>query len=101
MGCFSRPTTVSGTRIFSRRTSADTQALVYQMHYDAHEATAMILPLPVALPAGEASVRWRNLKDYPNLFDDLERGFPAIQRHSSGDKSAQVTAVAAIEVHDG
>lgn len=69
------------------------------MHYESHEATAMILPLPVALPANEASVRWRNLKDYPDLFDDLERGFPMIQRHS-GSKGLTATAAAPLAVHD-
>jgi hypothetical protein len=53
MCCFSAPTEVHGTRIFARLTSPHTQALVYQMEYAATKPTAMILPLPVALPAGE------------------------------------------------
>src|SRR5262245_26129520 len=103
MCCFSRPTTVHGTRIFARRTGPTSQALVYQMKYESHEATAMILPLPVALPAAEASVRWKSLKEYPKLFEDLEKGFPYVERHASGSKGVAVSAAAPeaqIAVHE-
>src|SRR5271169_1945897 len=102
MCCFSTKTEVHATRIFARMTGPDTQVLVYQMQYSAAEPTAMILPLPVALPAGEASVRWRNLKEYATFFSDLAAGFPAKPEWSLGlfrSKAAGTEAVV-IPVHD-
>lgn len=102
MCCFTTKTEVHGTSIFARFTSPESQALVYTMAYAAKEPTAMILPLPVALPAKEDAVRFTSLKDYPSFFDDLGRGFPAIAtNHASRSKSAAPSRAAApLEVHD-
>jgi hypothetical protein len=102
MCCFSARTEVHGTSIFARFVRPGTQSLVYQMRYSAERPTAMILPLPVALPAKEDAVRFKSLKEYPGFFDDLALGFPAPP--SSGllrSKSAPVAAAAApLAVHD-
>ncbi len=102
MCCFSTKTEVHGTRIFARLTGPGTQVLVYQMRYAADAPTAMILPLPVALPAREESVTWRSLKEYPSFFESLEAGFPEPESSSfSRSKSAPVAAAAApIAVHE-
>jgi hypothetical protein len=62
----------------------------------------MILPLPVALPAKEEGVRFRNLKDYALFFDVLATGFPAKPSFSlSRSKSAPEAAAAApLAVHE-
>lgn len=103
MCCFSAKTEVHGTTIFARMTKPGTQVLAYQMKYSAQTPTAMILPVPVALPAREDSLRFKSLKEYPELFDDLARGFPVIQTHSRGAKSApepQYAAAAPLAVHE-
>ncbi len=101
MCCFTAPTEVHSTNIFARMTAPGTQALVYQMEYTAQRPTAMILPLPVALPAGEASVKWKDLKGYPTFFSDLALGFPAKEsRGRSLSKSAAAVAVEVIQVHE-
>jgi hypothetical protein len=74
--CFSRPVSyVAKTRIFARRVAADRQALVYQMQVQTAEPTAMILPLPVKLPARENDVRFVSLEQYPRFFSDMARLF--------------------------
>jgi hypothetical protein len=78
MCCFSTKTEVHDTAIFARFLRPGTQALVYQMRYTAERPTAMILPLPVALPAKEDSVRFKSLAEYPAFFSDLAAGFPAL-----------------------
>jgi hypothetical protein len=104
MCCFSAKTEVHATTIFARMVKPGMQVLAYQMKYSAEKPTAMILPVPVALPAREDSLRFKNLKEYPTLFEDLARGFPMITRHSSGSKGvpeAQVAAAAApLAVHE-
>ncbi len=76
MCIFSRPVRdVSHTRIFARLSLSGTQFLVYSMTYAADGDLAMILPLPVALPASERSIRFIDLKPYARFFDDLDRGF--------------------------
>ena len=103
MCCFTAPTEVHTTSIFARMASPDTEALVYQMQYEAKTPTAMILPLPVALPAGESSVTWKDLKGYPNFFADLATGFPEIDRSHGLSKSAVAAAPMAqdmIAVHE-
>jgi hypothetical protein len=102
MCCFSAKTEVHGTSIFARLLKQNTQGLVYQMRYTAERPTAMILPLPVALPAREDSVRFKNLEGYPSFFDHLANGFPAKPSFSlSRSKSASVSeAASTLEVHD-
>lgn len=103
MCCFTAKTEVHGTTIFARLKGADTQVLAYQMQYSALEPVAMILPLPVALPAREDSVSWVNLKDYPDLFTDLDRGFPPKEESNlfgSRSKSAATPVATPLEVHE-
>lgn len=103
MCCFSAKTVVHGTRIFARKIAPDRQVLAYQMQYSAEAPTAMILPLPVALPAREDSVRFRDLKSYPELFDALERGFPepAPSRSIfSGEAKGVAAAAPPLAVHE-
>lgn len=103
MCCFTTKTQVSGTNIFARLVRPGVQILVYQMHFSASEPTAMILPIPVALPASERSVRWKSLKDQPAFFEKLAEGFPEIPPpQSARSKSAVAVAAAAapLEVHE-
>jgi hypothetical protein len=103
MCCFSTKTEVHGTSIFARFLKPGTQGLVYQMRYTAAQPTAMILPLPVGIPAREDSVRFKNLAAYPGFFDDLAKGFPAKRKLGLGrTKSVDVEAAAAstLAVHD-
>ncbi len=66
---------VSNTNLFARLTEQG-QLLVYQMTYMAKEPVAMILPIPVAQPAREDSVRFIDLKGYPEFFRHLKAAFP-------------------------
>ncbi len=80
MCCFSQPVdSVSNTRLFARLAKNGIQHLVYQMQFESKLLNAMILPLPVALPAREDSVRFVSLENYGHFFEDLSRGFPALQ----------------------
>jgi hypothetical protein len=101
MCCFSAKTEVHGTSIFARLTKPGVQALAYQMTYKASEPTAMILPLPVALPAREDSVRFVDLKAYPDFFSSLDAGFPHVERSSLfGSKSAAAVPPSQLAVHE-
>jgi MYXO-CTERM domain-containing protein len=100
MCCFSTKTEVHGTSIFARATKAGTQALVYQMRYTAEAPTAMILPLPVALPSREDSVRFTSLKEYPSFFYDLGRGFEEPRSKGGPARAIAVAAAPPLEVHD-
>ena len=103
MCCFTAKTEVHSTTIFARLSRPDTQALAYQMQFSSTEPTAMILPLPVALPAKEDSVVWRDLKGYPELFADLNRGFPPkpeLQMPFARSKSAAAPAEDMLAVHE-
>ncbi len=78
MCCFSKPVkSVSNTNIFARAGEGAEQFLVYSMSIDAKQELAMILPLPVRAGTGEKGVRFIDLKDYPDFFGDLRKGFPA------------------------
>ena len=102
MCCFSTTTDVRGTAIFARVTRPGTQVLAYRMTYSAQTPTAMILPLPVTLPARENSVRLKNMKDNPDFFVGLERAFPPKQEGGFfRSKSAGLEAASAtLEVHE-
>ena len=65
---------VSGTSIFAR-VSNGRQILVYSMNLRSRIDLAMILPLPVPPRSPENSVRFNNLKEYPQFFSDMEAGF--------------------------
>jgi hypothetical protein len=77
MCCFSRPVqSVSATSIFARSGVNGRQLLVYSMTLKAKEDLAMVLPLPVKSGSGEKAVSFIDLKDYPDFFADLRKGFP-------------------------
>lgn len=77
MCMFSSPVKdVAETKIFVRRTSRTSQALVYAMQYQADAELAMILPLPKLWGTGEDAVTFIDLSTYPLFFEDMARGFP-------------------------
>lgn len=77
MCCFSLPVNmVRATRIFARMSEPSRQALAYQMEFSSKEDMAMILPLPVAPGTAEDALKFINLEDYADFFDDLRSGFP-------------------------
>src|SRR5258706_2313535 len=77
MCCFSQPViSVSATNIFARAGAEGRQFLVYSMSLKAKSDLAMILPLPVKMPAGEKDVQFIDLKGDAEVFDHLRSGFP-------------------------
>lgn len=76
MCCFSRPVKeVSSTNIFARSDDHNRQFIVYSMSIVSKTDVAMILPLPVKLPAAEHDIKFINLKDCPEFFDRMAAGF--------------------------
>jgi hypothetical protein len=77
MCCFSRRVEkVADTNIFARASKDSKQFLVYGMFLSAKEELAMILPLPTPKASKEDAVRFISLKDYPDFFKDMRKGFP-------------------------
>ncbi|NRA39651.1 MAG: hypothetical protein HRU15_16030 [Planctomycetes bacterium] len=62
---------VSKTNIFARHSRPGYQYLVYNMSISSPSNAAMILPLPVAQGSGEDALRFLNLNDYKEFFDDI------------------------------
>lgn len=67
---------VKNTRIFARLHSDGRQSLIYAMALNAPQDVAMVLPIPVKAGSGEKAVSFVSFKDYPQVFDDLSKGFP-------------------------
>ena len=80
MCIFAQPVvSVTDTSIFARLLPDGQQALVYQMEFESTKRNAIILPLPVGLPANEEdSLEFISLKGYGNFFKDLNRAFPLL-----------------------
>jgi hypothetical protein len=79
MCCFTQPVkAVSDTRIFARAEDDTRQFIVYRMKLDAPKDVAMVLPLPIKPGSGEKAVKFISLKNYPDFFDDMEKGFPPL-----------------------
>jgi hypothetical protein len=77
MCVFSRPVPiVTKTNIFAREAPRGGQYLAYSMTFKATEPVAMILPLPVPSGCGDAAVSFIDVSGYPDLFSDLQKGFP-------------------------
>lgn len=89
---------VAETKIFVRRTSRESQILVYAMQYQADAELAMILPLPKSLGAGEDAIRFFDLSGYPNLFEDIAKGFPKPRSSGSRDRAAVCAPI--LRVHE-
>jgi len=93
MCCFSRPVqSVSATNIFARSGADGRQSLVYSMTLRAKEDLAMVLPLPVKPGSGEGVVNFVDLKDYPDFFADLRKGFPEPVAAGGGARSRTLGA---------
>jgi hypothetical protein len=85
MCCFSRPVqSVSATHIFARSGAEGRQFLVYSMTLKTKEDLAMVLPLPVKPGSGEKAVTFIDLKDYPEFFTDMRKGFPEMMQVPGG-----------------
>lgn len=79
MCCFSRSVAyVGGTRIFARAAPEGHQHLAYAMRVASREPVAMVLPLPTPVDVADDAVRFVDLSAYPDLFDDLNKGFPMV-----------------------
>src|SRR5262245_21623687 len=77
MCCFSgRVEHVADTSIFARSVDNGRQILVYSMTISTRSDVAMILPLPVPPGSPEDAVRFISLKEYPDFFKDMKKGFP-------------------------
>ncbi len=105
MCCFSQPVLeVSDTKIFARLASDGWQCLVYQMQYESKELNAMVLPLPVDLPAtDDNTVEFISLQKYDHFFDDLDSGFPLLPpppSRSNSDLGEVASANEALVVHE-
>ena len=78
MCCFSgKVEEVKNTRIFARMGANGNQVLIYQMSLKSAQDVAMVLPIPVKPVQGEKAVTFFDFQRYPNLFEDLDEGFPA------------------------
>jgi hypothetical protein len=103
MCCFSRHVeAVSGTNIFARSGPDGRQVLVYSMTLSSKEDVAMILPLPVPANSPEDALKWISLKEYPDFFQDLHRGFPppAADPPLLSKSEPKPRALAVVEVGD-
>lgn len=98
MCCFAGPVkSVTNTNLFARLSGNGTQMLAYQMDFETAEPNAMILPLPVATPAREDSLRFISLKDYESFFHHLDEAFPEITPPSRFQTDSLLAAAGAIE----
>jgi hypothetical protein len=78
MCCFSRRVDkVADTNIFARAAKDGRQVLVYSMTLKAGEDLAMILPIPTPKNSAEGAVKFVSLKEYPDFFKDMLKGFPS------------------------
>ena len=105
MCIFSQPVvSVSDTNIFARLLPEGWQYLVYQMRFETREKNAMVLPLPVQLPAtDDETLEFISLKQHESFFKDLNKGFPLAlpskPTFSRGVDSA-VNSKPMLKVHD-
>ena len=88
---------VRATNIFARSGADGRQWLVYNMEYSAKADLSMVLPIPVKPGSGENAVEFIDLKEYPEFFYRLMRGFPMPKGGGfgcsyDGTKSAAKTA---------
>ncbi len=77
MCCFSgKVRFVADTKIFARFADASRQLLIYKMRFGADTDLAMVLPIPTPTASPENDLRFIDLKEYSNIFDDMHRAFP-------------------------
>ena len=105
MCIFSQPVvSVSDTNIFARMLPDGWQYLVYQMRFETRDKNAMVLPLPVQLPAtDEKTLEFISLKQHDRFFKDLDKGFPLALPSRSMLSEGVDTAVNSkqmLKVHD-
>lgn len=99
MCCFSRDVKhVSRTRIFGRVDGKE-QWVAYAMAISAAEDLAMVLPIPTPPGSAEDAVAFVSLEKYPDLFEDLEAGFPAPPEAEGPTEGGPSKSDAPLEVH--
>jgi hypothetical protein len=91
---------VTRTHIFGRLSGNGTQFIVYSMSLLSDSDVAMILPLPVGSHDERTALRFINLEDYPEFFEDLSaatKGRPASASTRSIAPTLEVHQVGAYE----
>ena len=92
---------VSSTAIFARRRDVGHQVLVYRMSLATRTEVAMVLPLPVPPGSAQDAVRFIDLSEYPEFFDDLDRAFPqSIPEGTVLQTTLSVSLKAPLVVHE-
>lgn len=93
---------VAATSIFARGEAAGRQTLVYSMNVSTSESVVMVLPLPIPPGAGEGALRFINLENYPEFFEDLSRAFPmaAVAFARGLEQSATLQQPQHLRVHE-
>ena len=77
MCMFSQPIGhVGSTRILVTALGDSVHATVYRMSYEAPEAVAMILPVPVLKGTGDDAITFVDLSDCRDFFPQLDLCFP-------------------------
>jgi len=95
MCCFSgKIRSVTNTKIFVRSSANGRQFVVYSMALDSPADVAMILPIPTPPKSPENAVRFLNLKEYANFFEDMETGFPQSKSARGGTGTLSLGAPA-------
>lgn len=102
MCCFSGDIrAVFSTNIFVRAGLGDRQTIVYSMSIEADQELAMVLPIPVKAGVPENDVEFVDLKDYPEFFNDLGRGFREERTRDAKSLDGSVpSATESLAVHD-
>ncbi len=99
MCCFSREVkSVTNTCIFARLDGHGRQFVIYAMSLDTPKDVAMVLPLPVAAGSDEKALTFHNLEQYPELFDDMGKGFSVPRVSYAATIPAAAAASAKLEV---
>lgn len=91
---------VSATKLFARR-EGQIQHLIYAMNFQAENPLAMILPTPTPNGSPEDATVFLDLSGYPEIFKDLDKGFPEPQSRgmSRGTKGMGGPASPRLRVH--
>lgn len=89
---------VGGTKLFGRK-EGNKQFLVYSMAVKAKDSVAMILPIPVSSQEEDA-VKFINLEEYEDFFDDMDKAFVELTKGGSRGMSPVCVSLPTLQVHE-
>lgn len=90
---------IASTNIFANDLGRGVHGTVYSMEIETRVPVAMLLPVPVLQGSGDDALKFVDLSNYPDFFEDMDELFPEMYLSMSRSIGSPAMKVKSLQVH--